>query len=424
MAYPTLEKLFYKDASSRRYENHREQFSLRLEAESTFRTGVMLEHGELFCAIPRELSVANERILRRERRVSALWKALPPVALGAFLRSLILDEVVYSNEIEGVHSTRRQIEIALNEAKRDTSSLAGASERPHAPFMEFTRLYLGLTDNPQLPSTLQDIRDIYDAVVRDSLDEKDQIKHSLFRTRPVVIESNLGKVLHEGVTPEATIKKMLEQMLDLMHSEDIPETYSALLAHFLFEYIHPFYDGNGRTGRYLLALSLSAPLSQPTVLSLSRVIAENKSAYYKAFDITERPLNCSEATHFVMTMLDLIGQAQEDLIADLQNKRRQLDNLGRKVDSLDESFSERDRDLLFFVGQLSLFDALEETGTRAAANHLRVSTPTARKALESLRDRGLVGRTSTRPAIYRLSEQGKLLLGTSDSDISQLPIDA
>ena len=418
MAYPTLEKLFHKDVSSRRFENHKGQLSLRLEAESTFRTGIMLKHGELFCAVPRELSVANEQVLRRERKVSALWKALPPVALGSFLRSLILDEVVYSNEIEGVHSTRRQIEAALNEAKRDTSSLAGASEKPHAPFMEFARLYLGLTDNPQLPSTLQEIRDIYDAVVRDSLDKRDQIKHSLFRTRPVVIESNRGKILHEGVTPEDSIKKMLDQMLALMHSEDMPETYSALLSHFLFEYIHPFYDGNGRTGRYLLALSLSAPLSQPTVLSLSRVIAENKSAYYKAFDVTERPLNCSEATHFVMTMLDLIGQAQEDLIADLQSKRRSLDILGRKVDSLDESFSERDRDLLFFVGQLSLFDTLEETGTRAAAHHLGVTIPTARKALESLRERGFIERTNARPAVYRLSDQGKSALGIDDSDIS------
>lgn len=411
MTYPTLEKLFYKDASSKRYENHREQLLLRLEAESTFRTGITLEHGELFCAVPRELSVANERVLRRERRVSALWKALPPVALGAFLRSLILDEVVYSNEIEGVHSTRRQIEVALNEAKRDTSSLAGAAKRPHAPFMEFARLYLGLTDNPQLPNALQDIRDIYDAVMRDSLDDEDQIKHSLFRTRPVVIESNRGKILHEGVMPETAIKKMLEQMLALMHSEEIPEIYSALLSHFLFEYVHPFYDGNGRTGRYLLALSLSTPLSQPTVLSLSRVIAENKSAYYKAFDITERPLNCSEATHFVMTMLDLIGQAQEDLMADLQQKRASLDGLGQRVDSLDKSFSERDRDLLYYIGQLSLFDTLDKTGTSATADHLGVTIPTARKALESLRLRGLVERTSVRPAIYRLSESGKDLLG-------------
>ena len=125
-----------------------------------------------------------------------------------------------------------------------------------------------------------------------------------------------------------------------------------------------------------------------------------------------------------MTMLDLIGQAQEDLIADLQNKRRQLDNLGRNVDSLDTSFSERDRDLLFFVGQLSLFDALEETGTRAAADHLGVTLPTARKALGSLQDRGLVERTSIRPAVYRLSERGKSLLGINDSDISQLHVEA
>ena len=94
MDYPTLEKLFYKDTSSQRFDNHQEQLRLRLEAESTFRTGIMLEHGELFCAVPRELSLASEQVLRRERRVSALWKALPTVALGAFIRSLILDEVV------------------------------------------------------------------------------------------------------------------------------------------------------------------------------------------------------------------------------------------------------------------------------------------------------------------------------------------
>ena len=65
MDYPTLEKLFYKDTSSQRFDNHQEQLRLRLEAESTFRTGIMLEHGELFCAVPRELSLASEQVLRR-----------------------------------------------------------------------------------------------------------------------------------------------------------------------------------------------------------------------------------------------------------------------------------------------------------------------------------------------------------------------
>ncbi len=413
MDYPTLEKLFYKDTSSQHFDNHQEQLRLRLEAESTFRTGIMLEHGELFCAVPRELSLASEQVLRRERRVSALWKALPTVALGAFIRSLILDEIVYSNQIEGVHSTRRQIEAALEEASRDTSALAGAPEKIHPPFVEFARLYLGLTDSPNPPRSLQDIRSIYDAVVRNSLDENDQINDSLFRAGPVFIESR-GKVLHQGVSPEATIEKMLSQMLELVSSESIPEMYSALLAHFLFEYVHPFYDGNGRTGRYLLALNLSTPLSQPTALSLSRVIAENKNAYYKAFDIAERPLNCAEATHFVITMLDLIGQAQDDLIANLEEKRGALEELRARVNSLDDSFSDRERDLLFYIGQLTLFDAFGETDIKRTTAYLRASVPTTRKALGQLRAREYLLRTSMRPAVYRLSQQGRAALGLGD----------
>ena len=413
MPYPTLEKLFYMDNSSERFQHHEEQHRLRLDAESTFRTGIELEHGELFCAVPRELSVATEQVLRRERRVSALWRSLPTAALGAYLRGLILDEVVCSNDIEGVHSTRRQIENALEEAERDTSSRAGAAERPHAPFMEFARLYLGLTDRdnpPSLPRTPEDIRTIYDAVMHGALDDRDRIKAGLFRSGTVVIEQR-GKVVHRGVSPESAIYAMIEQTISLMGSEDVPELYSSLLAHFLFEYIHPFYDGNGRTGRYLLALGLSRPLSQATVLSLSRTIAENKEKYYRAFDITERRMNRSEGTHFVLAMLDLIARAQEGVIADLEDKRLSLERLGERIAQLGDGFSEREKDLLYYLGQVCLFGAFGDAKMRDAADYLRVSAPTARKAFDSLSGQNLLRRTRERPAIYRLSSDGRELLG-------------
>lgn len=413
MAYLTLEKTFYRDASSERYQHHEEHYRQRLEAESTFRTGIMLEHGELFCAVPRELSAVTERVLRRERKVSALWRALPTAALGAYLRSLILDEVVSSNDIEGVHSTRRQIEEALEEAERDTAALAGAAEKPHAPFKEFAHLYLALTDRdnpPTLPRTLQDIRYIYDAATRDAIDRRDRIEDGLFRSGQVVIEHR-GRVVHRGVSPESAIRSMLEQMISLLNSEDMPELYSSLLAHFLFEYVHPFYDGNGRTGRYLLALSLSRPLSQATVLSLSRTIAENKRVYYEAFDVTERRANRSEATHFVLAMLDLIGRAQEGLIADLEDKRHSLGSLREHVSQFGSDYSEREKDLLHFLGQVHLFGAFGEATMREGASYLHVSAPTARKTFEALVRRGLVARTSERPAVYRLSGEGQALLG-------------
>lgn len=409
MAYPTLEKLFYADHSSDRFASHEARTQQRLANESTFRTGIQLEHGEFFLAVPRELSIETEQVLRRERRVSALWKGLPTIALGAYIRALIMDEVVYSNEMEGVHSTRRQIELALEHAQNAGHALKAHEE--HAPFMEFANLYLNLTRNQSSPTSLEEIRAVYDSVVADALDPSDLPEKTLFRSGPVIIEDERGKTIHVGVTPEAAIERMMNQWLLLSQREDTPELYSAMLCHFLFGYIHPFYDGNGRTGRYLLALQLSRPLSQPTALSLSRVIAENKAEYYKAFDITERRLNHAEGTHFVLTMLDLVGQAQAGLITDLESKRTSIERVRERVAGLEKTLSERACDVLFYAAQMYLFDAFQEIRANRLQDYLQATAPTVRKYLGKLCETGYLVRVSARPPIYKLTIRGIEALG-------------
>ena len=403
MGYRTLEKLFYADSSSDRFARRERLLSERLNSESSFRTGIELKTGELFMAVPRELSQASELVLRRERRVSLAWRRLPRIATRAYVLALIMDEVVSSNGMEGVASTGRQIELALEAGH-------AAARDSRRPFQEFAHLYLGLVDGQVFPATLLDIRRVYDAVVRDALEKRNRVDGDLFRSAEVELVGSHGRILHEGVSPESKIKEMLGQWLTLAANEDIPELYRALLCHFLFEYIHPFYDGNGRTGRYLLSLQLSEALSLPTVLSLSRTIAENKNAYYKAFLSVERPLNAAEATSFVLTMMELIGATQEGLIADLEGRGRQLDELGVRVDDLD-GFDDRARRALYYVGQMSLFNAFGESRRDDMAAYLGVSPATARKTLDLLAQRGLVRRVRQRPAIYVLTEAGKRRLG-------------
>lgn len=411
MAYQTLKKTFYADATSQRFQNHDTEAARRLEDPSSFRTGIVLEHGELFCAAPRELSLGSEQVIRRERDVVELWGRLPRTARGAFLRSLLLDEVVCSNEMEGVHSTRGQIEVALEAGRASRSGNAGAAEAEHAPFFELAQLYLGLIDNPTPPQSLQEIRAIYDSVVKDSIDEEDLVKGALFRTGPVVIEKRGGRVVHRGVEPEAKIEELLGDMLSLSQREDVPELCRAALCHFLFEYVHPFYDGNGRTGRYLLALQLSHLLSQPTVLSLCRAISEHKSAYYRAFDTTEDRLNCSEGTHFVLMVLELVSIAQEDLMVDLSEKCLAVERLDQRLASLEAEHGERGGRLLGLAAQRELFLLPGGFTQREACEHLGVSAPTARKELGRLEAKGLLTRTTRRPSRYVLTSQSKELLG-------------
>lgn len=401
MAYQTLEKTFYRDSSSDRYANLERLAQKRKSSESSYPTGIFLGQEELFLAVPRELFSSHEQILRNETRISKLWGNLPTVALGAYIRSLVMDEVVYSNEIEGVYSTRKQIRNALDNVK--------STHEPHIPFFEFAKLYLGLTQqNTQFPTTLEEIRSIYDAVVGDTIVQQDKLEAGLFRSDGVEIYGQNGKLVHEGVSAEY-IRPVLRQMLNIAHSGDIPGVFSAALCHFIFEYVHPFYDGNGRTGRYLLALQLNEILSQPTALSLSRAILENRTAYYRAFTTVEKPLNHAEATPFALMLCELILQAQDSLMEDLEKKRSDIDRAHNAI-FLNSTWSEREKNVLFLIAQRFLFDLQQEVSSTEVSCYLNASTAVARATLKTLASQGLLEQTRSRPLTYILSTNGAQIL--------------
>lgn len=409
MAYKRLDKLFHENASSGRKSENERQAHARLTSSSSFRTGIDVGTGELFLDVPRELSLITEKVLCAERKVSQLWRNLPGIACGAYVRNLIIDEVVCTNEMEGVRSTRKQIEEAL-----DSIEGKGQEDRRAKQFIEFANLYLGLTSGDiAFPEKPEDIRALYDAVVAGTLKPEDALDGELFRAYGVDIKAPTDRVVHRGIEPESSIVRYLGLMIDLVSSEEMPEVYSALLSHYLFEYIHPFYDGNGRTGRFLLTLYLSNPLSLPTTLSLSRVIAEHKGAYYKAFSITEDPLNHGEATFFVLQMMDLIKIAQDELVAELGTRRDALTEAESRLESVrdEKHLSERACSMLYQVVQVSLFGTNADVTLSDVARHLEVTPQSARRYAAELERAGLVEAVGLRPLKFKLSTHGASAFG-------------
>lgn len=401
MDYRDLATLYHMDASADREHNARARLRERREAPSTFSLGYEAKYGELFIAVPRELSLLAETILRKERKVSQLMSMIPGIAGDEVLRSLVFDEVISSNAIENIHSTRRQIEEALS-----GSSKRGAKEKR---FREFAHLYLDMTfQTPSLPETPEDIRAIYDRVMSgEELD--DEPDGELFRSGEVYISDGL-KSVHTGLFPEEQIVKAMEAMLAIVHTSEIPRLYGALASHYLFEYAHPFYDGNGRTGRYLLSLFLGESLSKPTALSLSRALAENKTAYYQAFKVAENPLNGGELTFFANTMMEFILQAQEDLIVRLEAGRERYELIEDACDVLESDGEFGGKELLLVLGlaQQAAFGMFDDAPLARMASFLGIGSQQARKYLAKLEGAGVVRKTRGRnPVMFALTEEFK-----------------
>lgn len=401
--YKELSKLYHADTSSSRDARLATLEEERRSSDSAFPIDFETEAGKLFLAVPRELSLLSEKILRTERRVSSLMKQMPGIASGAVLRSLVLDEVVSTNSIEDVHSTRREIKNALETQERD--------ER-FRRFKELALLYFGIAeDSASLPESCQDIRMIYDKVMDGELNESMAPDGKLFRANSVhIVAGNGTRVLHSGLEPESKIIDAMERMLALLSSEEMPALYSAAAAHFIFEYAHPFYDGNGRTGRYLLSLSLSESLSKPTVLSLSRTISENRDVYYRAFKTVENPLNKGELTFFVIALLELVRTAQKRTLARLEKNLEEFFLLSDAMDRLSQthSFRKQEKDIVFMLMQYEAFGFMGDAPLDDIARHLGISQQMARKHIRRLEDENILVKYKPRkPITFALSDAFK-----------------
>ena len=116
------------------------------------------------------------------------------------------------------------------------------------------------------------------------------------------IRSTLGTVIKNTKTDEIiyTPPQTKEEILDYMNNllnyinicDDVDPLIKLALIHYQFESIHPFYDGNGRTGRILNILYLiKENLLETPILYLSKYIINTKNEYYRLFQETRETNN-------------------------------------------------------------------------------------------------------------------------------------
>lgn len=132
-----------------------------------------------------------------------------------------------------------------------------------------------------------------------------------------------GETIYTPPQSEKEIRDYLKNLEDFMNdnSDNLDPLIKLCLIHYQFESIHPFYDGNGRTGRILnvLYLVLNKLLDSP-ILYLSRYINSNKQEYYKLFNEVRNDQNYEEWIIYLLRGIEVTSKETINLIEKIQGE--------------------------------------------------------------------------------------------------------
>lgn len=377
MEYELLSKIFYKKPTE--YESI---YDARFNSEASIKLPIKIHENVGFIFNTNEITKLLVKIYKTINKINLLRTHLPNIAINSYIIKSLKDEIALTNEIEGVRSTRKEIEDAIDSIKNDKS----------ARFKGLVDKYFKLISNEIIPlNTCEDIRTIYDALVLPEIEKENLPDGILFRKEPVQVVSATQKEKHRGIMPESKIIESLDLCLDFLKSDDIDSLIKISAFHYLFGYIHPFYDGNGRTSRFISSYLIKNELDVLLALKLSYTVKNNINKYYKAFDVCNDRKSKGDITFFVVTFLELLSQASDDLYTKIADLNDQLNYYNNIINTLvnEKVLNDKQAKCIFILCQNRLFDDTY-MNMNTLTELLEKSDTTTRKILKSLESKNLL----------------------------------
>lgn len=353
----------------------------------------------LFAVPLQEIQLLTQQITENSEKIKRLSSQLPGVANDQFYREQLYKAIISTNEIEGVKTERKEVSdayeaVVKNDKKplRLKSTLALYNDIMHSEKIDI--------------HDLEDIREIYNQLTEGEVDETEVPNGVLFREKIQDYIVQVGN--HIPPQTEAEISSLLLTWIKFINDHSFPYLVRATLGHYFFENVHPFNDGNGRTGRYIFSRYLSKKLDTFSGLVISQKINENKMDYYRAFEITGDAYNRGDATFFMRTMLEYIVRGQEEIIEILEEKSNKLLTVETKLS--DSPYTPEERYVLYLLYQSLLFtdditDGIQdnliiEMGKKNQGFSIR----TVKNTLWNLEDKGVIKIATQRPKRHVISK--------------------
>lgn len=308
-----------------------------------------------------------KKLASASRRLAELKGAAASIPdQGILINTLGLQEAKDSSEIENIVTTHD--ELFRNSTFPEAES---AAAKEVARYRDALHVGFDAVMQTGLLTTTQIVQ------IQETLEEN---RAGMRKLPGTALKDGDGRIVYTPPSPETLPEHMAA--LERFINED---TYDAdplirmALAHHQFESIHPFYDGNGRTGRILNVLYLvKEDLLDIPVLYMSRYIVRTKSEYYRLLQAV-RDEDQWEA--WVLYMLTAVEQTAIEGVATIREMKALLMDTKHRI-----------RERYRFYSQDLINNLFNHPYTKIefVQSDLQVSRLTATKYLESLVEGGFL----------------------------------
>ncbi len=255
--------------------------------------------------LPPKADIETKQILRKAISAGRALAQLNGTLLNLlnptlFLDTIYLQEAKASSEVEHIITTNDELYKSFVADKKTENS----ATKEVLSYKE--ALWLGLEEIKTKPFITTNLCiKIVQCIKQNS--------SSIRNTPGTTLSNTQGEVIYTPPSGEQIIREKLSNLEKFINEEEtssgeysqtIDPLIKMAILHYQFEAIHPFSDGNGRTGRILLLLylKLSGLLETPAIY-LSEYIIKNKTEYYRCLRaVTEK----NEWEDYILYMLDMI----------------------------------------------------------------------------------------------------------------------